>query len=249
MLFGDLFVVHVDGRDVQYVIALDKLTGKTVWKTDRSIDFSRYEAYQRKGYCMPTVVPRGEAKQLVSPGPKALVSYDPTTGKELWKARHEGWSMAPRPLYGHGLVFAVIDYDHPELWAVRPDGNGDVTDTHIAWKITKTIPSRPSFLLVDDHLYLVNSDGIASCVEAKTGEVVWKERIAGKYSASPLYADGKIYFFSELGVTTVIKAAPTFEVLSTNTLDEQQLSASPAAADDALFIRTESYLYRVENRR
>ncbi|MFM2095322.1 MAG: hypothetical protein RIS70_2446 [Planctomycetota bacterium] len=198
---------------------------------------------------MPAVVPRGEGKQLVSPGAKALISYDPATGKELWKVRHEGWSMAPRPLYGHGLVFAVIDYDHPELWAVRPDGNGDVTDSHIAWKITKTIPSRPSFLLVDDHLYLVNSDGIASCVEAKSGNVVWKERIAGKYSASPLYADGKIYFFSELGVTTVIKAAPTFEVLSINTLDEQQLSASPAAANDALFIRTESYLYRVENRR
>lgn len=245
-LVGDLLVVNVDGRDVQYVVALDKTTGKTAWKTNRSVDYSSYEVYQRKAYCMPTVVPRGATTQLVSPGAKAMISYDTATGKELWKVRYGGWSMAPRPLYGHGLVFAIVDYDHPELWAVRPDGNGDVTDTHVAWKLTKGMPSRPSLLLIDDLLFLVTSDGIASCVEAKTGAVVWKERITGKYSASPIYADGRIYCCNENAVTTVLKPGRTFEVLAVNQLDDDQLMASPAAVGKSLFLRTEQHLYRIE---
>ena len=238
-------IVHVDGRDAQYIVALDKHTGKTVWKTDRSVDYGRYEVYQRKGYCMPIVAPRGKDLQLVSPAAKGVFAYDLATGAELWKVRNEGWSMAPRPLFGHGLVFAIVDYDHPQLWAIKPDGKGDVTDTHIAWKITKGMPSRPSFLLIDDLLYIVTSDGIATCVEAKTGEVVWKERVPGKYSASPIYANGRIYFFNEDSTTTVLKPVRKFEQLAVNKLGDEQLMASPAVAYDSLFIRTERTLYRI----
>ena len=141
--------------------------------------------------------------------------------------------MAPRPLFGHGLVFAIVDYDHPQLWAIKPDGKGDVTDTHIAWKITKGMPSRPSFLLIDDLLYLVTSDGIATCVEAKTGEVVWKERVPGKYSASSVYANGQIYFFNEDSTTTVLKPGRKFEQLAVNKLGDEQLMASPAEKSGA----------------
>lgn len=246
ILVGDLLIVNVDGRDVQYVIALNKATGDTVWKTDRSADFTTVHQNQRKAYCIPIVIPRGAGRQLVDPGAKAMMGYDPATGEELWKVRYNGWSMAPRPLFGHGMVFVVNDYDHPELWAVRPDGSGDVTDTHVVWKLSKGIPSRPSALLIDDLLFLVNSDGIISCIEAKTSDTIWKQRIDGKYSASPIYSDGRIYFFNENSLTTVIEPSREFKVLSINPLGGEPLMASPAAAGKALFIRTEKFLYRVE---
>ena len=246
-LVGNLFVANVDGRDVQYVIALDKTTGKTVWKTNRSVDYSQTPVHQRKAFCTPIVIPRGSGTQLVSPGAKALIAYDPATGDELWKVHHRGFSITPRPLFGLGLVFVVMDHDHPELWAVRPDGNGDVTDSHVAWKATRGIPSRSSLLLIDDLLFLVNADGVASCVEARTGELVWKERIKGKYSASPIYANDRIYCFNENAVSTVIKPSRQFEILAVNPLAEEQLMASPAAVGKSLFIRTEKHLYRIED--
>ena len=246
-LVGNLFVVNVDGTDVQYVIALDKTSGKTVWKTNRSVDYSQTPVNQRKGYCMPIVIPRGSGTQLVSPGGKAVIAYDPATGDELWKVRHRGWSMTPRPVFGLGLVFLIMDYDHPELWAIRPDGNGDVTDSHVVWKVTRGMPSRSSPLLIDGLLFLVNSGGVASCVEATTGELVWQERIEGEYSASPIYANDRIYFFNEDAVSTVIKPSRRFEVLAVNPLAEEQLMASPAAAGKSLFIRTAKHLYRIED--
>ena len=165
---------------------------------------------------------------------------------ELWKVRHNGFSCVPRPVYGHGLVFLVTDQDNPELWAVRPDGTGDVTDSHVAWKETRGIPSRSSPLLVEDLLYVISHQGVLSCLEAKTGAVVWKNRLEGKYSASPIHAGDRIYFFNESAVCTVIRPGRKFEELAVNRLHEQPLMASPAVAGDAFFIRTEKYLYRVE---
>ncbi len=246
-LVGDLFVVHVDGRDVQYVIALDKSTGTTVWKTVRSVDYSQTPVNQRKAYCMPIVIPRGSGTQLVSPGAKAVFAYEPATGKELWRVRHRGWSIAPRPVFGLGLVFAIVDRDHPELWAIRPDGSGDVTDSHVVWKVSQTMPPRSSPLLVDGLLFLVNRIGVASCIEAKTGEIAWRERIEGGYSASPIYANDRIYFFNEKAICTVIKPSRRFEVLAVNRLAEEQLMASPAVGGKSLFIRTEKHLYRIED--
>jgi outer membrane protein assembly factor BamB len=162
--------------------------------------------------------------------------------------RHRGWSIAPRPVFGLGLVFAIVDRDHPELWAIRPDGSGDVADSHVVWKVTRTMPPRSSPLLVDDRLFLVNRIGVASCLEAKTGEIPWKERIEGQYSASPIYANGRIYFFNEKAVSTVIKPSRRFEVLAVNRLAEEQLMASPAVAGRSLFVRTEKHLYRIEER-
>lgn len=247
LLVGNSIVIHVDGRDVQYVIAIDKVSGKDVWKTTRSIDFSEIPVHQRKAYGMPILIPRGDGKQLVGVGAKGVFAYDPATGKELWKARHRGWSIAPRPVFGHGLVFAIIDRDHPELWAIRPDGSGDVTDSHVAWKETRRMPQRVSPLLVGDLLFVVNRNGIATCLEAKSGTVVWQERVKGAFSASPIYADGRIYLFNEDAVCTVIKPAREFEVLAVNPLAKEQLMATPAVAGNALFVRTEKHLYRIEN--
>ncbi len=246
-LVGNLFIVNVDGRDFQYVIALDKTTGKNVWKTNRSVDYSKVPIHQRKAYTMPILIPRGSGKQLVSPGGRAIYSYDPATGEELWRIRHRGWSIAPRPVYGLGLVFVMMDHDHPELWAVQPDGTGDVADSHVKWKEKRGIPSRSSPLLINDLLFFVNRLGIVSCLEAKTGKLVWKKRIKGKYSASPIYANDRIYFFNENAVSTVIRPARKFEILAVNTLTKEQLMASPAATGQSLFIRTEKHLYRIED--
>ena len=248
MLIGDRLVMNVDGRDVQYVIALDKATGKDAWKTNRSVDFSKVPVHQRKAYGTPKLGPRGKGLQLVSIGAQAVMSYDPETGQELWKVRHRGWSIAPRPVFGHGLVFTLVDRDYPELWAIRADGSGDVTDSHVVWREKKGMPRRSGPLLIGDLLFVVSHDGIASCLEAKTGKLVWKNRIKGQYSASLLYAAGRIYCFNEDSVCTVIRPAREFEILAVNQLPKDQLMASPAVAGKSLFIRSEKFLYRIEDK-
>ncbi|MCP4858138.1 MAG: PQQ-like beta-propeller repeat protein [Fuerstiella sp.] len=246
LIDGNL-VIHVDGRDVQYIVALAGSTGETVWKTKRSIDFTDIPVHHRKAFCMPSVIPRGDGRQLVSPGGRAVYSYD-LKGRELWRVQHRGFSVAPRPVYGHNLVFAIIDRDNPELWAIRPDGDGDVTDTHIAWKEFKSMPQRCSPMLVGDLLYLVNREGIASCLQAKTGELVWRERLNGRYSASPIYAQNRIYLFNEDATTTIIRPGRELNIVATNAIAKQRLLATPAVDGNALIIRTENHLYRIENR-
>jgi outer membrane protein assembly factor BamB len=248
MLWGNLLIVNVDGRDVQYVVALDKATGKTVWKTKRSVDFSAVPENTRKAFSTPIVIQSNGRMQLISPGAKAVMGYDPSSGAELWKVRYNGWSVAPRPVFGDGLIFLITDYERPELWAIRPGGVGDLTASNVVWKMVKAAPSRPSLILIDDLLYMVSSVGVASCVEAKTGRLVWQERLGGAYSASPVYADGRIYFFNHEGTATVVQPGRKYAVLAVNKLDGEDLMASPAVARKALFVRTRTHLYRIENR-
>ena len=247
MLHQNLLIFNVDGRDVQYVVALDKATGKTVWKTERSVDFSPFSSNQRKAFCTPIVIEAAGRPQLISPGAKAMMAYDPATGTELWKVSYNGWSMVPRPLFGHGFVYVINDYERPELWAVRPDGQGDVTGTHVAWRVTKDMPATASLLLVNDLLYMVNDQGFALCLDAKTGALVWRERLKGKHSASPLYGAGRIYFFSEKGLASVLEPGRTFKLLAENQLEDRQM-ATPAVTGEAFILRTKSHLYRLEDR-
>jgi outer membrane protein assembly factor BamB len=247
LLYQGLVCFNVDGRDVQYVVALDKATGRTVWKTDRSVDYSSCPINCRKAFCTPIVLEVAGRPQLFSPGAKAMIAYDPKSGLELWKARYNGWSMVPRPIFGHGLLYVITDYERPELWAVRPDGQGDVTDSHVAWKVTKDMPATASLLLVDDLIYMVNDQGFASCLEATTGNPVWRERLKSKSSASPIYGAGRIYFFGEKNLTTVIEPGRRFHVLAENQL-EGRLMASPAVTGDAILLRSRTHLYRLEDR-
>ncbi len=248
VLWRDLLIVHVDGRDVQYIVGLSKESGKTAWRTNRSVDYSRYGPNERKAFCTPTVVQAGGRNELISSAAKGLFAYDPATGRELWKVCYNGWSIAPRPVFGSGLVYVVTDYERPEVWAVRPGGNGDVTASHVAWKMNRGAPSRPSMVHVEGLLYMVSSDGMASCVEALTGQLVWRQRLPGSYSASPLYADGRIYFFNHEAVATVIHPGREYRLLATNELgDEDEMMASPAVVGRALIVRTKGHLYRIEN--
>ncbi len=244
--YENLLIVNFDGFDFQYVIALDKQTGKTVWKTDRTIDYGSEDGDMKKAFCTPAVFEHLGRKQLVSPAAVGTVAYDPATGKELWKVYHGGYNAAARPIYSHGMVFITTERGL-RLLAVRPDGNGNVTDTHIEWTCDKATPTRPSQLIVGDHFYMVNDKGIASCLDVETGEPTWTERIGGPHSASPIHADGRIYFFDEKdGISRVIEANPKeFKLLAENQLDAGCM-ASPAVIGDALIVRTKTHLYRIE---
>jgi outer membrane protein assembly factor BamB len=245
MLDGDLLFFAVDGRDVQYIVALNKATGETAWKTNRSVEYSQFPANCRKAFCTPILIDVAGHRQLISPGAKVMMACDPQTGAELWKVRYNGWSMVPRPLFGRGLLYVVNDYDRPELWAIKPDGKGDVTDSHVAWKVVKDVASTPSLLLIDDLLYMVREEGIMTCLEADTGKVVWRERLKNRHSASPIYSAGRIYLFSEKNLTTVMAPGREFKVLAENQLDERVM-ATPAVIGNALILRSKTHLYRLE---
>ena len=244
-IYNNFLIFNVDGRDVQYVIALNKETGETAWKTNRSVDFSGVQVNQRKAYGTPFIIPRGNSNQMVSIGAKGVYSYDPENGKELWKAEHRGWSIAPRPVYGEGLVFTMIDRDRPEMWAINPNGSGDITETHIEWKETKRMPPRASPIIIKGLLFVVDRNGYISCIEAKTGKSIWQKRMKGRFSASPILANNLIYFFNEDNVCTIIKPTRELEIVAENILSDNKLMATPAFDENSIYIRTEKKLTRI----
>jgi outer membrane protein assembly factor BamB len=256
ILFRNLLIMHYDGSDVQYVVALDKNTGKTVWKTPRSIDFKdlgadgkpKAEGDFRKAFSTPHIVQVDGQPVLISLGGKAAYGYDPMTGKERWRLEARGsHSASTRPVAGHGMVFYPTGWESTQLMAIKPDGSGDVSATHVVWRFGRGVPNKPSVLLVDDLIFMINDVGIASCVEARTGALVWQSRIGGTFSASPIYAAGRVYAFDEDGKTTVLEAGRAFKVLAENHLDNGFM-ASPAVVADALILRTSTDVYRIEGK-
>ena len=236
IVYEDLLIISCDGNDVQFVVALDKLTGKVKWKKSR-------EGYQ--AYSTPLVVSLPSGDQVISPGAFRAVAYEPRSGKELWQVRYgEGFSNVPRPVYGDGLVFICTGFQQPSMLAVRLDGKGDVTNSKVEWKLDRGVPLTPSPLLVGNELYMVTDNGIATCVDAKTGKEYWRARVGGNHSASPIYADGRIYFLSEEGESVVIAPGQQLKHLATNQLDGRTL-ASMAVSGGSIFIRSETHLYRI----
>lgn len=241
VLAGEALVFSCDGASKPFVVALDKRTGKELWRTPRATKVAKTFSFST-----PLVIEVKGARQLISPGSGAVCAYDPATGRELWRVRYgEGYSVIPRPVFGHGLVFVSSGYDRPVAMAIRPDGSGDVTETHVAWTHAKQAPNTPSMLLVGEELYFVSDAGIGTCVDAKTGRVHWSERLGGNYSSSPVQAAGRIYFQNEEGTTVVVKAGRDFRKLATNALGERTL-ASWAVDGEAFYIRTEEHLYKVK---
>lgn len=242
VLASNKLIFSCDGGDVQFVVGLHADTGKIAWKTERKAAFPKKFAFST-----PLVLTVGQQTQVISPGAGAVISYDPETGNENWRVSYEGYSVIPKPVYGNGLVYISTGYDRPKLLAIKPDGTGDVTETHVAWTVEKGVPHSASFLLVDEELYLVSDGGVASCLNALTGEQYWQQRVGGNYSASPIYANQRVYLLSEQGEGIVLARGKSFEELARNALNTPTL-ASYAVADGALFIRSETGLYRIQER-
>jgi len=255
ILFEDLLILTMDGVDVQYLVALDKTTGRTVWKTDRTTEWNdlnadgkpQKEGDQRKAFSTPLIIDLRGKPMMISSGSKAAYGYNPRTGEECWKVYHGSHTTASRPVFGQGLVMFTTGIAKTELWAVKPDGHGDVTNSHTVWKTgSKAVPKMVSPVVVGELLFMVSDGGVVSCWETATGRELWQQRIGGHFAASPICADGRLYFCSQEGKVTVIKPARTYELLATNTL-ETGCMASPAVSGKALFLRTKTHLYRIES--
>ena len=242
-----LLIEHYDGFDFQFVVALDKQTGKTVWRTDRPTNFRTEDGDVKKAFGTPIVINVKGRELLISPASKGAFAYDVLTGAEIWRVTYDRFSTAARPLYHDGQLIISTGFGKGELLAVRADGVGDVTATHVVWREDKSMPSKPSPLLVDGLIYTMQDSGIAVCLDEKTGQQVWQARVGGNFSASPIYADGKLYFFSEEGKIVVLAPGREFKQLAENTLPDGFM-ASPAVAGQALFLRTRAALYRVETK-
>ena len=254
VVWNGLLFNHYDGSDHQFIVALDKKTGKTVWEVKRSVDYKdltpdgkvQADGDWRKAYATPHVVEWQGKPLLLSSGAKAHYAYEPATGKEVWRFdEHGSHSAAARPVVGGGLVIFPTGFGKKQIVALKLGGSGALDESSVAWRETKGAPNKPSLILDGNYVYAVDDKGIATCFEAKTGAVKWTERIGGDYSASPLLAAGRLYFFSESGTVTIVAAAPEFKKLGEGKFDDGFMAA-PAASGKALFLRTRTALYRVE---
>jgi len=249
VLFDDLLIVHLEGIDVQFIAALNKRTGKTVWRYDRPAELYAHvrPTLLRKAYHTPLLVEVDGRTQLVSNGAMLVTGHDPRTGRELWRVRYRDDNTISRIVSGLGLLFVNCGGppNRTHLWAVRQGGAGDVTDTHVVWKMTEDVPFESSPVLVGDLLYTLSDRGVLICKQAMTGKTVWSHRLAGQYGASPLYADNRIYISGKQGKIIIIKPGRTFHTLATNELNGEHW-ASPAVAGKSLLFRTKTHLYRVQ---
>jgi outer membrane protein assembly factor BamB len=240
-LVGDELIFSADGLKDPCLVALDAATGALRWKTPRNST-----AQKLFSFSTPLAIEVGGVKEVISPGSGFVGAYDPIDGHEMWRVDYgEGYSVIPRPVFAHGLLYLSSGFNRASLYAIKPEGaTGDVTATNVAWSLAKGAPLTPSPVVVGDEVYFVSDAGIATCADARTGDVLWSERLGGNFSASPVAVDGRIYFQNETGVGYVVKARKTFELLATNDLGERSL-ASYAVADGAFYIRTESHLWKI----
>ncbi len=239
-----LAIFTCDGGDKQFIVAVDVKTGDERWRQDRP-PLRIEDPDMRKAYSTPLVIEFAGREQLVIPGAQWFVSYDPRTGEELWRIDHgDGYSNVPRPVFDGARVYLDTGFNKAQLWAVRVDGAGDVTETHVDWRHRQQMPTMPSPVVAGGLVYTISDGGVASCLEADTGKVVWRERVGGQYSASPLLGAGRVYFCSHEGRTTVIAASAAYEVLAKNELDGK-LMASPVAIAGDFVLRTDTHLYRI----
>lgn len=243
VVHGDALFIPFDGFDVQYFVALDKRTGETVWRKDRNIDYgeNKDNGDRKKAYGTPLVIECKGTPMLITPSAGATIAYDPKSGDELWRCNHGGWNASLRPVFSNGLVVLNTHSGGMGTLAVRCDGRGDITKSHVAWSFKKGGRQLPNPLLVDGLLYLVDSLGVATCVDAATGKVMWKERLGGNFVSSPIYADGRIYAFNREGAAHVFAPGREFRPLAVNKLKEGCM-ATPAVAGRSLLVRTFSEL-------
>lgn len=246
ILWNDLVLLHYDGFDYQYAIALNKQTGETVWKNDRVIDYQTEDGDVMKAYNTPLVITVDGKPLMISATSKACLALDPATGEEVWRLRYSSFSSTARPFVDGDLLYINSGFGTAEMFAIRPSGSGDITDTNVVWKSNRGIGSKPSQIIVDGVLYSIHDQGTLNVYDALTGEELWRERLeGGLYSASPIYAGGYLYFCSHDGPVTVVKPGREANIVSVNQL-EGGFMASPAASGSSLFLRSRTHLYRID---
>ncbi len=246
VLFENRLIFDCDGSDQQYIVALDTATGEVAWKTERSGERNP-EPQLKKAYGSPIVTEVDGRAVLLSTGADWLYAYDPTDGRELWKQAYGvlGFSIVPRPIVGHGMAFISTSFMQPELLAVKlPIGDAL---PEIAWRVKKSVPNIPSPILVGDEIVMVSDKGVATCLDADSGDVRFSERLGGNFCSSPLYADGRIWVGNREGQTFILTPGKEFHVEATNQLDGE-IMATPIAVGPALFLRTDKAVYRIEKR-
>jgi len=246
VLFENRLIFDCDGSDQQYIVALDTATGDVAWKTERSGERNP-EPQLKKAYGSPIVTEVDGRTVLLSTGADWLYAYDPTDGRELWKQAYGvlGFSIVPRPIVGHGMAFISTSFMQPELLAVKLP-TGDALP-EIAWRVKKSVPNIPSPILVGDEIVMVSDKGVATCLDADSGDVRFSERLGGNFCSSPLYADGRIWVGNREGQTFILTPGKEFHVEATNQLDGE-IMATPIAVGPALFLRTDKAVYRIEKR-
>lgn len=247
--YDDKIIFHNDGTDKRYIIALYRKNGKTAWKSERSNEINKFKE-RKKSFCTPTIAKHNGKDILVSVSADSTFAYDPNTGKELWRFDYEGYSNVPKPLvYKNNVIFSS-GYDVASLISFNIDSKLKGKNEE-NWSFSRSVPRRSSPIIVDDHVYMTSDTGIMQCIDAKTGEMMWADRLGRNidFCASPLYAGGRIYVFDQEGTTTVIRPnTEKLDVLARNQLPSGCM-ATPAISNNALFIRTKTHLYRIESKK
>ncbi len=246
IVWRDKLILVCDGMESQYVMALNKQTGEVAWRTDRP-PLKGVNGDVHKAFCTPLAIEWNGVPQLLIPGAQWFVSYAPDTGKTLWQINHgRGFSNVPVPVFADGISYLITGFMKAQLWAMPVSQRGELNAENVLWEQTKQIPLRSSPAIVGSEIYLIADNGVLSCLDINSGEIRWASRLGGNYSASPIVADGRMYFCSHEGKTTIVRPNPDkLEILAENELDGQ-LMASPVPSDGALFLRSDSHLYRIE---
>jgi outer membrane protein assembly factor BamB len=241
ILVDQHLIFTCDGASDPKVVALRADDGKVAWEVKRPV-----ETKKKFSFCTPTLISVAGRKQVIAPGSDCVLALNPINGEIIWQLNYTGYSVIPKPVFHQGTVFLSTSYDSPSMIAIDPTGQGDVTKTHLRWTVEKNVPHTPSMIARDGLIHSVSDNGIAMCVDAETGDVIYKKRIGGSFSASPLLVKDRIYFTDEAGMTTVVQAGREFNVLAENDLGERTL-ASAAVDGNALIMRTADAVYRIEN--
>ena len=236
VLYKDSLILQCDHEPAAYLLALDRKTGKTLWKTDRGTGL--------RGYSTPLLVAVGERHELVVNSSPRIDAYDPETGKLLWFTDGDCKTPVPAAVSANGIIYTSRGYNSGPYLAIRPGGKGDVSGSHVLWRMPTGAPYVSSLLYYRDLIYMATEVGVVRCVDPETGETVWTERVGGNFSASPVGADGRIYLLNEEGETVVLQAGKKCIVLSRNPLNEV-CRASPAIAAGRIFIRSEQHLFAI----
>jgi outer membrane protein assembly factor BamB len=247
IVWGDSVIVHCDGTDQQFVIALNKRTGKLKWRTNRTGELSE-EASMKKAFSTPIVSSTDRGPQLISAGANWLYGYDAESGKELWKISYGklGFSTVPRPVLDDKRLFVCTGFMQPSLLSIGFDGMRVPTVEDIHWQCPLQVPTMPSPLVVHGLVFMVSDHGIATCLDRNSGERLWQQRLGGEFSSSPILADDKLFFCNREGEVFVIRPTRTFEKIAVNKMDSA-IMATPAAVDNEIYIRTEKSIYRIQN--